>query len=178
MFNSTAKNNLVEWFTSLHALQSASAAIDTPMGSLDLLKFANTKITEVLAGANAQGEFSLKVKESLGWDVTPGHIATFATFEALLDHFDSLMGCVSDYLQSLAVSPYPGGSSADFNKAKVSDAFPGGSKGSPWTNARALLASVVPAVCFSTDLQAAAGKIVDDTTQPVSELVKAIASLG
>jgi hypothetical protein len=178
MPDSTEKQNLAQWFSDLHTMQDACAAIKTGTATLDLLKFANTTITSVLPSANEQGQFELNVKASLGIDVTAGHIAKYSTFEALLDHFSSIAGAVSDYLQTLSAAPFPTGGSADFNSAKVSSAFPGGSTGQQWTNADGLLACVIPPVCFSSTLRAAVAKTVDSSTKLVSDLVNQIAVLG
>ena len=178
MPDSTEKQNLAQWFRDLHTIQDACAAINTGAATLDLLKFANTTITSVLPSANEQGQFEVNVKASLGVDVTAGHIAKYSSFEALLDHFSSIVGAVSDYLQTLSAAPFPSGGSADFSTAKISSAFPGGSKGQQWTNANGLLASVIPSVCFTSKQQAAVAKTVDSSTKLVNDLVNQIAVLG
>jgi hypothetical protein len=178
MADSTEKQNVAQWFGDLHTIQDACSSINTGTASLDLLKFANTTIATVLPSGNEQGQFALNVKTSMGLDISAAQLTKYATFEALLDHFSSLVGTIADYLQTLAAAPYPGGSSADFTSAKISAAFPGGSKGASWVNANGLLASVIPAACFSATLQTAIARTVDDPTKLVSDLVNQIAVLG
>lgn len=177
MPNSLEKQNLLMWFSSLHALQS-DCSFNTSVKTMDLLTFANTKVVQILPSANEQSQFILNAKSSPGFDVSTNDLSTFATFEALLDHFDPLPTFVGAYLQTLSAGTFPSGSLVDFLNAAVSAAFPGGSNGASWKTAVSMLSSVIPAVCFSAKLQAAAATTVDDASKKVSDLVNQIATLG
>jgi hypothetical protein len=177
MSNSVEKQNLLMWFSYLHALQSA-CSFNTSVKTMDLLTFANANIVQILPSANEQSQFILNVKTSPGFDVSTNDLSTYATFEALLDHFNPLPTYVGAYLQTLSAGTLPSGSLADFLSAAISAAFPGGSTGASWKTAVSMLTSVIPAVCFSAKLQAAAATTVDDPSKKVSDLVNQIATLG
>ena len=85
---------------------------------------------------------------------------------------------VGAYIQTASAGGYPSGSLTDFFAAPLSAAFPGGSKGASWTQTLGMLTSVIPAVCFSSTLQAAVAKTVDDPSKKVSDLVVQIGALG
>jgi hypothetical protein len=95
-----------------------------------------------------------------------------------LDNFSALPTFVAAYLKTFAAGSYQSGSIADFLDAMVGSAFPGGSSGASWSNATKMFASVIPAVCFSSTLQTALVKTVNDPTQKVTNLVNQIAVLG
>jgi hypothetical protein len=177
MSDSIEKQNLVRWFSYLHELQSA-CSFNTSVKTMDILTFANSKIVAILPSPNEQAQFILNSKTSPGFDVPTSDLTTYATFEALLDHFNPLPTYVGAYLQTVSAGSYPSGSLADFFSALISAAFPGGSKGTYWTTALGLLTSVVPSVCFSAKLQVAVATTVDDPSKKVSDLVNQIATLG
>jgi hypothetical protein len=177
MPDSIEKQNLLDWFTYLHALQSA-CSFNTSVKTMDLLTYANAKIASILPSNNEQAQFILNAKSSPGFDLSPADLTTYATFEALLDHFNPLPTYVGAYLQTLAAGNFPSGSFVDFLDAGISTAFPGGSKGSTWSPAVQMLTSIIPAVCFSQKLQTAVATTLDDTTKKVSDLVNQIAALG
>jgi hypothetical protein len=145
---------------------------------LDLLTFANSTIVAILPSANEQAQFILDAKISPGFDISTGDLSTYASFEALLDHFNPLPTYVGAYVQTVSAAPYPSGSLADFLNATTPAAFPGGSKGVCWRAALGLLASAIPAICFSAKLQAAVSTAVDDPTKKASDVVNQIATLG
>jgi biopolymer transport protein ExbB/TolQ len=60
----------------------------------------------------------------------------------------------------------------------VVDAFPGGSKGEPWTTALGCLVAAIPAVCFTVSLQQKVAKTVDAATSKMSDVITQIAGLG
>jgi|SRR5215472_12224027 len=177
MPDSLDKRNLERWFANLLELQN-DCSMNTSVKDLDLLTFANTTITSVLPSPNEQQQFIINVKGAPGFDISMADLTTFSTFEALLDNFSPLPTLVGAFLRTLAVGSFPTGSLVDFFKAAVSSAFPGGSTGTQWTNASSQLTSVIPVVCFSGKLQAAAAKTVDDSTKAVRDLVNQIAELG
>ena len=177
MSNSIEKQNLLRWFTYLHALQS-DCSINTSVSDLDLLKFANSTILTLLPSNNQQQQFILNVSTSPGFDISIPDLSTYSTFEALLDHFNPLPTYIAAYAQTVSANPYPSGSLADFLNAPASGAFPGGSTGSDWTVAVGLLTSAIPSVCFSNSLQLAVAKTVGDPTKKVSDVVNQIATLG
>src|ERR1700722_11143068 len=131
MSNSLEKQNLLRWFTYLHALQS-DCSINASVKTLDLLTFANSTIVKILPSANEQSQFILVAILSPGFDLSINDLSTYATFEALLDHFNPLPTYVASYLQTVSAASYPSGSLADFLSAAIAAAFPGGSKGAPW----------------------------------------------
>jgi hypothetical protein len=178
MADSIQKRNLMRWFTSLHAFQDDCASFNTSVVTMDLLTFANTTVTAVMPSTNEQGQFLLAAAASPGFDISSDDLSTFSTFEALLDHFSPLPTFVAAYIQMAAANPFPSGSLSDFLSAPVTSAFPGGSGGSNWQTALNLLTSVIPSVCFSATLQAAAATTVDDVTKKVSDAVNQIAKLG
>jgi len=171
------RQNLASWFTYLRQFQQA-CSFNKDAAKMDLLTFANAKIARVLPSATEQGQFMVAVADTPGDPVSSADLTTYATFEALLDHFSPLPTYVGVYLQSLAVAPYPAGASADFWKARVVDAFPGGSKGEPWTTALGCLVAAIPAVCFTVSLQQKVAKTVDAATSKMSDVITQIAGLG
>lgn len=177
MADSIEKQNLMRWFTYLHALQS-DCSFNTSVKTMTLLAFANATITTVVPSPSEQAQFILNVGNSPGFDISTDDLTNYATFEALLDHFNPLPTYVGLYLQTASAGTYPNGSFADFLNALISSAFPGGSSGASWKTAMGLLTSVIPAVCLSAKLQADVAKTVDDTTKKVSDLVNQIATLG
>ena len=177
MPNSIEKQNLLRWFSLLHGLQSA-CAFNTSVATMDLLTFANTNVAQILPSANEKSQFIVNVQSSPGLDVSTADLTNFATFEALLDHFSPLPTFVGAYLQTLSAGTFPSGSLVDFLNAAISAAFPGGSNGPTWKTAVSMLASTIPAVCFSAKLQAAAAVTVDDNSKKVSDLVNQTATLG
>jgi hypothetical protein len=177
MANSIEGQDVELWFSYLRDLQSA-CSINTSVKSMDLLKFANSKITTILPSANDQNQFIIEVKQSPGFDLALGDLTTYSTFEALLDHFNPLPTYLGMLLQTIAAAPYPSGGVADFLNAQISSAFPGGKNGNAWTNAVGLLGSVIPSICFSSTLQSAVATSVDDPAKKVSDLVNQIAVLG
>jgi hypothetical protein len=177
MSDSIEKQNLLRWFTYLHALQS-DCSINTTVKTLDLLTFANSTIVTILPSSNEQSQFIIEVKSSPGFDLSISDLSTYATFEALLDHFNPLPTYVAAYIQTVAAASYPSGSLADFLSAAITAAFPGGSKGAPWALALSLLTSAIPSVCLTAKLQAAVATTVNDVTKKVSDVVNQIATLG
>jgi hypothetical protein len=145
---------------------------------MDLLTFANTKIATVLPSANEQNQFIVAAKSSPGFDLSISQLTTYSSFEALLDHFNPLTTYVGVLLQSLAVAPYPSGSTADFWKAQVSSAYPGGSSGAPWKAALSALSSAIPAVCFTQPFQKKINGLVDKAGSTMSDVISTIAVLG
>ena len=179
MSNSTEVQNLAGWFADLQKLRIACAKTNTSAKKMDLLTFANSKITTVLPSANEQGQFIIDAKTALSIDIAPDDLSTnFSTFEALLDNFSPLPTFVAVLLKTLAAGSFPQGSMADFLSAKIGAAFPGGGAGTVWSNAAKMVASAIPAVCFSSTLQVALAKTVDDGSQQVSNLVNQVAVLG
>ena len=177
MPNSIQKQNLMRWFTYLHALQD-DCSFNTSVKTMTLLEFANAKISTIMPSPNEQGQFILNAGKSPGFDLSTDDLTNYATFEALLDHFNPLPTYVGLYLQTAAAGTFPSGSFADFLNASISAAFPGGSSGPSWTTAMGLLTSVIPAVCFSAKLQTAVAATVDDSSKKVSDVVNQIATLG
>lgn len=177
MAPASPSQNLASWFAYLRQFQEA-CSFNKDAAKMDLLTFANAKITRVLPSATEQGQFMVAVANTPGDPVSNADLTTYATFEALLDHFSPLPTYVGVYLQTLAVAPYPAGPSADFWKARVADAFPGGSKGKAWTTALGCLASVMPAVCFTSAFQQKVAKTVDGATIKMSDVITQIAGLG
>jgi hypothetical protein len=175
--DSIEKQNLLLWFSYLHALQSA-CSFNTSVNTMDLLEFANQKIVTILPSSNQQAQFILNCKTSPGFDISPSLLTPDMTFKALLNHFNPLPTYVGAYLQTVSAGSYPSGSLVDFLAAAISAAFPGGSKGASWTQALGLLTSVIPSICLSAKLQAAVATTVDDKTKKVSDLVNQIATLG
>jgi len=176
--DSTEKQNLLRWFTLLHALQDA-CSFNTSVKTMTLLEFANATITTTLPSANEQQQFINNVTASnTGLMFSTDDLSNSTSFEALLDLDNPLASYVGLYLRTLASGTYPSGSFADFLDALISSAFPGGSSGPAWTNAMGGLTSVIPAVCLSARLQAAVAKTVDDATKKVSDVVNQIATLG
>src|ERR1700683_2513703 len=129
--DSTEKQNLLRWFSYLHALQSA-CSMNTSVKTMTLLAFGNSTIVTILPSSNEQNQFVLNVKTSPGFDLSITDLTTYATFEALLDHFNPLPTYVGAYLQTVSAGTYPSGSLADFLNATISAAFPGGSSGASW----------------------------------------------
>jgi hypothetical protein len=178
MLQRTAPSDaLAQWFTYLRGFQSA-CSFNTSVPQMNLLTFANKKISIVLPTANEQGEFLIAVSQSPGFDISPTVLAACDTFEALLDKFSPLPTYVGVCLQTQAIAPYPSGSAADFFKANASAAFPGGSTGTQWKTAVGLLASVMPAVCFTTAFQAKAAVLLDKAGTKMSDVASQIAGLG
>jgi hypothetical protein len=177
MADSIEKQNLLLWFSYLHGLQNA-CSFNTSVKNLDLLTFANSKIVSIAPSANEQAQLIVNAKSAPGFDISTADLATYATFEALLDHFNPLPTYVAAYLQTFAPSSLGGGSLVDFLNASVTVAFPGGSAGPIWGTSLQMLQSVMPAVCFSSKLQVAVAKTVDDGTKKVTDLVNQIATLG
>lgn len=175
--DSIEKQNIMRWFSYLQALQS-DCTMNTSVKTMTLLVFANSTITTILPSPNEQNQFILNARSSPGFDLSTTDVTSYATFEALLDHFNPLPTYVGAYVQTVSAGAYPKGSLADFLSAPISAAFPGGSSGTPWKAAMGLLTSVIPAVCLSATLQAAVATTVDDPTKKVSDAVNQIATLG
>lgn len=164
------------WFTYLRELQAD--CINTNASKMDLLTFANTKILTALPTTAEQNAFIVAAKGAPGFDLSTSQLSTYATFEALLDHFNPLTTYVGVLLQSLAASPFPSGAAADFWKASIATAFPGGSNGAPWQAAMQALASVIPAVCFTAGFQTKVNSTVDAANSKMSDVITQIAVLG
>lgn len=175
--NSIEKRNLLMWFSYLHALQS-DCSFNLSVKNMTLLDFANSTITTILPSSNEQNQFIINASTSPGFDLSVPDLTTYATFEALLDHFNPLPTYVGAYLQTVSGGNFPNGSLADFLSASLSGAFPGGSTGSGWQTAMGLLTSVIPSVCLSAALQQAVAATVDDSSKKVSDAVNQIATLG
>jgi hypothetical protein len=175
--DSIEKQNLMRWFSYLHALQS-DCSMNTSVKTMTLLVFANSTITTILPSSNEQGQFIVNVAASPGFDLSIPDLTTYATFEALLDHFNPLPTYVAAYIQTVSTGSFPNGSLADFLNASISAAFPGGSGGPSWKTAMGLLTSVIPSVCLSDTLQTAVATTVNDSTKKVSDVVNQIATLG
>ena len=80
------KQNMLLWFSYLHALQSA-CSFNTTVKLLDLLKFANFGVATALPSSVEQSQFIVAVQSNPGFDLSPADLTAYSTFEALLDHF-------------------------------------------------------------------------------------------
>src|SRR5579863_1496358 len=109
MADSIQKQNLLQWFTYLHSLQTA-CSFNTSTVTMDLLTFANAPIAKMLTSLNEQQQFILNASKSPGFDISPTDLTTYASFEALLDYFNPLPTYVAAYLQTVAAGTYPSGS--------------------------------------------------------------------
>jgi len=164
------------WFTYLRDFQAACNS--TTAAQMDLLTFADTSVTAILPSAQEQNTFLTNIAVSPGISGIPISALAGVSFEGLLDNSNPLVTYVAVLLQSLSDPSLQNAASADYWSALVSAAFPGGSKGAPWTVAMGSLTSVIPAVCFTATLQAAVNKTVDKATSKVSDLIPQIARLG
>jgi hypothetical protein len=170
---------LRQWFNYLQEFQSAcSFNTNTNVEKMNLLKFANSKISVILPDANTQSAFCTKVAISPGFDISNQVLTGCDTFEALLDKFSWLPTYVGAYLQSLAADPYPAGSLTDFLNAPALSAFPGGSTGNQWQTAVGRLASVIPSVCFTPGFQSEVAASLDANGTKMNAVTSQIAVLG
>jgi hypothetical protein len=169
--------DLKAWFTHLRAFQSACPG--TNVNKIDLLTFANTTITTALPSTADQNTFIVSAVNATGFNsMALSDLTTYKTFVALLDHWNPLITPVAIYLRSLSIPALQGASSADFYKALVSTAFPGGSKGAAWTKVMAGLTSSFDPVCFTSAFQVKINTAVDAAGTKISDLVPQIAGLG
>jgi hypothetical protein len=175
---SDALNDIKAWFVHLRAFRSA--CVGTNAMHMDLLTFANAGITTVLPSAADQNNFIVAAVNATGYnDMALSDLTTtYKTFEALLDHWNPLITPIALYLWSLSVSSLQGGASADFWKALVSTAFPGGSGGAAWTGVKNGLASALAPECFTAAFQTKVNTGVDAAGTKISDLVPQIAGLG
>lgn len=171
----SAKDALALWFTYLHQLKSA-CSFNTNVPAMDDLKFANSKITTVLPTTTEQNQFIVAVQSAPGFNLSPAELTQYSTFAALLNHYNPLSTYVGIYLRTLAVDPGP--SAADFWSISPNSAFPGGSSGSKWQAAVALLASVIPPACFTAGLQAKVAATFDKAKSTMKDVITQIAVLG
>src|ERR1035437_6141455 len=91
---------LALWFTNLGQFQKA--CINTSAGKLSLLKFANYNILKALPTKPEQDNFLVSAADSTGYDdMAEADLATYKTFEGLLDNWNPLPTAVAVLLQSL-----------------------------------------------------------------------------
>src|SRR6202034_2553870 len=114
----------------------------TAITAMNLLLFADASPLTYLPTATEQSIFLTSAEAATGIDdMSNADLTSFKTFEGLLDFWCPLTTPIAILLQGLAAPAFQGIASADFMNTFVSDAFPGGSKGAPWTSARNGLAS-------------------------------------
>ena len=170
-------DGLTLWFTNLGQLQAACN--NTSVSKLDKLTFANTTIVTVLPTTAEQKTFLTSVGVSSGYDdIAIADLTTYKTFKGLLDNWNPLATAIAVLLQSLAAPPPQEMSSTDFMNATVSAAFPGGSAGSPWSDALASLKSGIPPECFTSGFQTTIKTTVDKAATKMSDLISQITVLG
>jgi hypothetical protein len=171
-------DGLALWFANLRQFQTACN--NTSVSKINnLLVLANTTIVTVLPTAAEQNTFITSAGTSTGYDdMAIADLATYKTFEGLLDNWNPLTTAVAVLLQSLAVSSLQGVASADFMSAAVIAAFLGGSAGTPWTDALDSLKSNIPALCFTSAFQGRIEITVDKAGAKMSDLIPQIAVLG
>jgi len=177
MASLTPAQSVALWFTYLRDLQ-ADCGFNTTISRMDLLTFANAKISSALPTDNEKNQFIVAAQASPGFDLSTNDLTTYSSFEALLDHFNPLTTYVGVLLQVQSANPFPGGAAADFWKAPVSTAFPGGSEGAQWQSALAALTSAIPAVCFTAAFQVKVNAAVDSAQNKMSDVISEIAVLG
>src|ERR1039458_7985993 len=117
---------LAFWFTNLR--QFRTSCNNTTANNMDFLTFANSPITNILPTDNEQKTFVTSAAAVTGYDdMDVSNLATYKTYEVLLDNWNPLFTAIAVLLQSLSTSDLQGASSADYLIALVSTAFPGGS---------------------------------------------------
>jgi hypothetical protein len=168
---------LALWFDYLRKLQAA-CSFNTNVARMDLLTFANAKISAVLPTPTEQKAFAAAVQISPGFNIDDTKLGSYSSFEALLDDYDPLPTYVGNFLKPLAADPFPSGPLADFFKADPTAAFPGGSEGSQWQTALGRLSSVIPSVCFTSTFQKKVGNLLDAQGKHMSDVIDQIAGLG
>jgi hypothetical protein len=173
-----ALDDIKAWFVHLRAFRSA--CVGTNAMDMNLLTFANAAITSVLPTSAEQNNFIVSAVDATGYnDMALSDLSTtYKTFEALLDHWNPLITPIALYLWSLSIPSLQGGASADFWKALISTAFPGGSKGVAWTGVMNGLASAFAPECFTGTFQTKVNAAVDAAGTKISDLVPQIAGLG
>lgn len=168
---------IANWFYDLRELQTACNS--TAAATMNLLDFANANIVAVLPTATEQSTFLTSAASTTGIDdMSTADLANFKTFEGLLDFWSPLITPVAILLQGFAAPAFQGIASSDFMGALVSDAFPGGSKVAPWSNALSSLASTIPAICFTAKFQSSVNAAVDKAGTKMSDLIAMIGVLG
>jgi hypothetical protein len=173
-----ASDEIKAWFDHLDDFRES--CVGTNAAVMNPLTFANAAITTILPTTAEQNNFIVKAVAATGYnDMALSDLTTtYKTFEALLDHWNPLITPIALYLWSLAVPSLQGGASADFWKALVSTAFPGGSKGAAWTRVMTGLSSAFAPECFTTAFQTKVNAAVDAAGTKISDLVPQIAGLG
>lgn len=166
-------------FFYLHGFQTA-CAFNTNALAMDPLHFANAAISSVIPAAY-QNNFLQDANQNTGLPLNAGDLG-LNTFLDLLNKYRNLQIYVGQYLQSLAVNPYPAGTLANFNPALAAAAFPGGSNGGQWKLVLAGLTStnpqIMPPSCFSAQQQIKAGIAMDASGATMDKVIALIAGLG
>jgi hypothetical protein len=173
-----ALDEIKAWFIHLGAFRAA--CVGTNAMHMNLLIFASAAITTVLPTTADQNNFIVAAVSATGYDdMALSDVATtYKTFGALLDHWNPLSTAIAHHLWSLSVPPLQGGASADFWKALVSTAFPGGSRGAAWAGVMNGLAATFAPECFTTPFQTKVNVAFDTIGTKISDLVPQIAGLG
>jgi hypothetical protein len=166
-------------FHYLLGMQTA-CAFNTSALAMDPFHFAKATISAVVPAAY-QASFLQAATQNTGLPFNQKDLS-LSTFLDLLNAYRNLESYVGQFLQSLAVNPYPAGSLANFLPALTTDAFPGGSNGGQWKLVVVTLTAanpqIMPPSCFSTQQQIQAGIALDAPGATMASAVKLIAGLG
>jgi hypothetical protein len=176
----TAETQLKDWFTDLTAFRTCCADVNTDAGKLSMLRFAESKIADLLAAppSNDQPQFALCASNATKLPVSQAAITAAATF---LDLLEAVWAFPNLYIANYVLSMCPKFAAmnvGDFLLQKVNAVFPGGAADPLWIAIDSALAGIIDNSCYSPKQRAAVAKLVADPTKQITDVVNQIAVLG
>jgi hypothetical protein len=172
---------LATCFHYLRGFQTA-CSFNTNVPAMNLLTFANSKISDILPSAPYQNQFLVAATANTGILVSQSDLTANTLFLDLLNQYRPLKAYFGNYLMSLAAPPYPSDTLQAFELVLTSAAFPGGSGGSQWQAVVAGLTSaspnIVPPECLTANLQAKLANVMNVAGTSMSSVISTIAVLG